>query len=45
MVNVVILNSEPWFIPICGRKPDVAVLRALFHMYLLPLLVADAFLT
>lgn len=45
IVNVVILNAEPWFIPICGRKPDVAVLRALFDMYLLPLLVADTFLT
>lgn len=45
IVNVVILNSEPRFIHICGRKSDVAALRALFDIYLLSLLLADAFLT
>lgn len=45
MVNIVVLNSEPRFIHICGRKSDVAALRALFDIYLLSLLVADPFLT
>lgn len=32
IVNVVILNSEPRFIHICGPKSDVAALRALFDI-------------
>lgn len=45
MVNVVILNSEPRFLHLPGRKPEVVALCALFDIYLLSFPVADAFLT